>query len=698
MLAAAMVPVAAGGASAPGAPSCAEGPQRRGDTIVGTPCGDLIVAPAAVATVRGGGGDDTIVAAALPRTLVCDQGEACLLDVGSQTFEGGPGDDVVFGQRGNDTLKGGEGDDRLYGGIGDDRLFGGPGNDLLAGGFGADHLDGEAGDDYARGDGTIDYVHDSGPGTDTDVLSYSTGVTPGFGGAAPAPGFPETSEGRGLRLDLGASGQNAQQGVAGDGGGVDEVEPGAFETVIGTPFADQIATTAREETVHGGGGFDLVDGEAVGAAPDSAKVTVGFLVPDQSLGAQLYLVGSDAADEVVATYSAAAIEFDLAAPAEFDAAASAAAGCDVVGQTATCELTASLPDSLLLAGMDGADVLEAAGFPAATAVVAIGGAGGDRLVGGAQSEDALVDGPGAGADTLEALGGDDVLLHNGGPDLLRGGPGNDLFLSVSVCDGETLAGEGGRDNASWTKLKATPVEARLDRGEAGEPGAGAPACPVGEPDALREIEDLEGSAQGDVLSGDGGDNQLLGHQGGDEYRALAGDDRILANAGDADPVIDCGADADLAIVDRPEYGDAAPLECETVKEAAPNEFQGATEVPQPEPEPAPRLADTTAPHTRITHRPARLLTVRRPPRRVAFAFAADEAGARFRCRIDRRRYRDCSSPRAFRVGVGRHVFRVFAVDAAGNRDATVAKAAFRVRRRVLRTRSAHIREPAEATH
>jgi len=67
-------------------------------------------------------------------------------------------------------------------------------------------------------------------------------------------------------------------------------------------------------------------------------------------------------------------------------------------------------------------------------------------------------------------------------------------------------------------------------------------------------------------------------------------------------------------------------------------------------------------------------------RRVAFRFSSDEGGSRFRCKLDRKPYRGCTSPRAYRVKAGRHAFRVFAVDAAGNRDRTPALFRFRVRR------------------
>jgi len=65
---------------------------------------------------------------------------------------------------------------------------------------------------------------------------------------------------------------------------------------------------------------------------------------------------------------------------------------------------------------------------------------------------------------------------------------------------------------------------------------------------------------------------------------------------------------------------------------------------------------------------------------VVFRFGANESST-FVCRLDRRRQAPCSSPRAYRVGVGRHVFRVTATDAAGNTDPSPAAFRFRVRRR-----------------
>lgn len=687
-------------------PTCAAGPVTVGDTTYGTPCADVIVAPAGVETVRGGGGDDTIVPGPIAAVSApCPSG--CFLGVGSQVFDGGPGDDVVFGQRGNDTLRGGEGNDHLFGGIGDDVLRGGLGNDQLGGGFGADSIDGNEGDDYVHGDGTIDRIFDTGGGSDT--LSYATGVTPGFEGAVTGFGdFPGAEEGRGVRLQLEVTDPNPEvlngdNGLAAFGGGFDKVGGQNFETVIGTPFADLISGSVAGQTVYGGGGGDVLlgdgnldggadgdylDGTGSAAQRDPTKVSVGLMTPGAGAYSQLYVIGSNAKDALTATYSPSLVTFTLTA-GTFDQSVDAAAGCTVGPTQATCALATPL-DSVLLAGMDGDDTIAATGFPSTATLVAVGGKGNDSLSGGDASEDVLVDGPGEGAGSADVLGagaGDDALLHNGGADQRFGGSGNDLFLSVSICDGDLIRGEADRDNASWARLEGEGAGVNLASGVAGEPRAGgAPACSTGALDSLQEIEDLEGSAAGDAFFGDAGPNQLLGHLGPDVYSAAAGADTILANSGDPDPYIDCGDDIDRALVDHPQYGDATPLNCEVVREADPNSFQLLPGFPAPippppaAPPPARPARDRKPPQTTITVRPRAVLVTHRARRRIALRFAASEPRATFLCKLDRRPFRPCASPRIYLLPPGRHAIRVRAVDAAGNADPTPALVRVRVRR------------------
>jgi Ca2+-binding RTX toxin-like protein len=671
------------------APSCAEGPETVGTTIIGTPCADVIRLPPNVTTAFGEGGDD-----------------------------------VLYGQRGNDNLFGGEGNDRLYGGVGDDRLRGGPGDDRLSGGFGADSLDGEGGNDVARGDATVDSIGDSGVGGN-DTLSFATGVTPGFpntGSFFTDAGFPPGAEGRGVYVDLGEG--FANDGLAPSGGGVDKpLEPAtdfsAFETVIGTPFPDYIVGTSGAETIYGGGGADLIDGGGggdvvhggegrdgcVNAATEDCElsgeeielrapgaIAVGVMSPGGPGGPAVYLTGSDKSDQVTASYASGAVTFTLGAGSEgqFDTAAALAGGCSAPsGEAVSCPVPET-PDAILLAGLAGDDDLSAPGLPEAVSVVALGNEGDDSLTGG-DTEDALVDG--AGNDTVSAGGRDDALPNNGGADQLHGGAGEDLFISNAVCDGDLLDGGEDRDNANWANFSSA-VTIDLAQHVAGlvGPQGEARCSSASELTSLQAIEDIEGTDGGDNLIGDDGPNQLLGREGPDNFFGEGGNDLLLANSGDADPIVDCGEGFDTALIDFAPIVDGPPVGCESVEERAPNSFRPPDTPPNPGPEPLvtkppppplpqPSKPDRTPPATRLRHHPAALLFAAGPRRLVSFGFAASEPGASFHCKLDGQPWRLCRSPRNYLVAPGRHTFRVFAIDAAGNRDRSPAKFGFRVRPR-----------------
>jgi hypothetical protein len=93
---------------------------------------------------------------------------------------------------------------------------------------------------------------------------------------------------------------------------------------------------------------------------------------------------------------------------------------------------------------------------------------------------------------------------------------------------------------------------------------------------------------------------------------------------------------------------------------------------------APELPDCEPPDTTLTKTPPK----RTKRKRVRFAFESTEpAGGTFMCRFDGKPYEGCTSPTKRRVSVGRHTFRVFAIDAADNEDPTPDEYRFkRVRR------------------
>jgi hypothetical protein len=87
-------------------------------------------------------------------------------------------------------------------------------------------------------------------------------------------------------------------------------------------------------------------------------------------------------------------------------------------------------------------------------------------------------------------------------------------------------------------------------------------------------------------------------------------------------------------------------------------------------------ADTTPPNTSITSGPASSTT----STSASFSFKASESGARFECRLDKRGYATCTSPRSYSgLAIGWHQFSVRAKDAAGNIDLTPARRNWTVR-------------------
>jgi len=89
----------------------------------------------------------------------------------------------------------------------------------------------------------------------------------------------------------------------------------------------------------------------------------------------------------------------------------------------------------------------------------------------------------------------------------------------------------------------------------------------------------------------------------------------------------------------------------------------------------PGTGDTTPPQTTIAKGPGRRLA-----KGVAsFRFRSSEPGSRFACKLDKRKPKPCRSPKSYTgLKPGRHVFKVWAADAGGNKDPTPAKRRFRV--------------------
>lgn len=104
-------------------------------------------------------------------------------------------------------------------------------------------------------------------------------------------------------------------------------------------------------------------------------------------------------------------------------------------------------------------------------------------------------------------------------------------------------------------------------------------------------------------------------------------------------------------------------------------------------------ADTTAPTTTIAKHPRKTIVTTRTNVSVAFSFTGTDKAAggapaetppTFQCKTRGGAFKSCRSPFKYKVGTGPHTFKVRAVDAAGNKDATPATFRFNVKTRRAR--------------
>jgi len=534
--------------------------------------------------------------------IKCKEKVNCLGDNGSQQLEGSGGNDIIFGFRGNDILEGNGGSDALYAGTGDDTLYGGTGDDFVAGGPGNDEMRGQDGKDVLRGDGTTDEIFGGAEeDTVSFSTGVTPGFEYGYPekDVTHVEGFPEetSGEGRGVyvRLDGGTPCVNGElvpyqacNNWADVGGGGDVIKVSEIENVIGSPFPDIIVGSPGPNKLYGGGGGDVIVGDggedslyggaegdymeggkeatAYGGAgkdncaggvksseecgtearveqQEASALSAGFMMTASPVAAHdtVYMVGSKGNDEVNAEISGNTVTFESYGSTHFTGEPE---GCKYTneGVYATCTLPTGTTavDAVLMAGLKGKDHLAVGGggFELKTSPQLLGGLEDDQLIGSGTTEDVLVDGNDNGNDTLKAYGYDDWLLNNEGKDILEGGNGNDLLLSSTRCDGDTLNGaEGsgddgeGKNNASWAKMEGAGVTASISAAKAGSywnETKKEPAC-SSEPTytSLFNIDDLEGSNQADALFGDEHANVIIGNRGKDSLYGMAGTDTII---------------------------------------------------------------------------------------------------------------------------------------------------------------------------
>ena len=577
-------------------------------TIMGTPGNDTIVGKGASDVIYGGGGDDTITGGPNGNDTICggpgddtihggrgfdsllgEEGDDQLFgETGSDMIDGGAGDDTINGSKGADALHGGGGNDALLGAKGPDKLDGGAGSDFIDGQQGSDEIEGGGDGDQLFGDKGNDEIHgdagddkiEGGPGDDSD-LDGGGGADTVLGGAGTDDATGGDGDGDIVRGDAGTD------ALSGGGGGDDIVsyasatrggvevslaadkakgdghdDLSGFEDVVGSPQGDTIVGDGEANKLDGGVGDDTLEsggggGVAYGGpgSDDCSGFTVesscgpetgpppgaAFVILNQGLdGSSLVVQGSDGPDDIRLSQSGGWTVSD-------DRPIFAGDGCENPGGNTSLVSCAGSAALVTVTGGDGDDDLTIdPGVPASSKIRINGNAGSDHLVGGPE-DDVLeagenYNGPDDGDDVLDGNDGNDVLYADPGGDQLNGGPGEDLLVSsVATCQGHRFDGGPGEDTVSYARSDDN-LRITLN-GTGGPPGCGNPDQILG------DNESLEGSDGPDVLTGDNGDNSLLGHLGADTFFSRGGDDFIDAADGQRDNAIVCGGGEDEVVKD-----------------------------------------------------------------------------------------------------------------------------------------------------
>lgn len=374
-----------------------------------TPGGDRALAESLfLVTLTGGNGNDNISVNALTSGLA--------------TVFGGGGNDTILGGLGNDVLAGGDGDDNVSGAGGQDSVFGGDGNDTVRGQGGSDVISGGLGDDRIDG-GTGDNV------LREDVDANLTLSTSG--------GLPVLS-GAGIDVFVGAFVAAQLTGGLSDNsliasafsGSVTLTGGGGNDNLIGSAFASLLIGGAGNDTLSAGGAVDRLFGDegddvlSGGAANDLLR---GGLGNDTINGGDgIDVVTEQAQSNFVVTGQS------VSSPVTGNDSNSAIERLELAGGSGANLLDArgsSIP--VVLNGSNGNDTLLGSPF----ADTLIGGSGDDVLSGGAGQDS--IDG-GTGRDTSYELVNVNVVITN--RRLTSSATGNE---TMSGIEGFALVGGAG---------------------------------------------------------------------------------------------------------------------------------------------------------------------------------------------------------------------------------------------------------------
>ncbi len=340
---------------------------------------------------------------------------------GNDTIRAGLGFDTVAGGGGSDVIHGGEERDVIDGGAGGDIVWAGTGGDLVNGGAGADTLLGESGRDLILG------------GTHSDDIRGGSGSDALYGEAG-----NDTVRGQNGRDQLsGGAGHDTLRGEAGDdaldgGSGSDLLDGGAGHDSLVS------ASDGADDHLAGGAGADQVHIQVTRNAVSGALEAIGtdtiadfdraggdrILVHGEGVAVSGFVAGSDGAGAYTLV--------SLAGPGGALLGALKVYGDAVSAGDITLTGGPALDGALFEAGLGvygsaGADTLEAGR--------------GNQLIHGGAGDDVLVStGDGGEPEPFRYPGsGQDGTVYDqpafaGASDTLIGGAGHDTFRFLTLID------------------------------------------------------------------------------------------------------------------------------------------------------------------------------------------------------------------------------------------------------------------------
>lgn len=390
-----------------------------------------------MAEIAGTAGDDTLYGTVQDDVVRgLDGNDRLHGDEGQDEVVGGAGDDTLYGEDGDDTLIGNSGDDNLIAGLGDDLLIGGPGNDRFSDRGGNDVAVFE--EEFDSLDFTINGYRLTIQGDYTDTVYWGV-ETLVFAGVSYS------------FSDIAAIAERDWVERTGTDGADQIYGSHLSDRIHALDGDDYVDAEWGDDTLYGGAGDDWLSGErdndvlVGGQGADQFSIRAGKwlegddVISDFERGTdQLYFWLEDILREEpdIMGYSG---DVELLELSDFDASAdwhieaSADGDVKIIHESGSVELDGIAFGEARDSFTDLADVftIEGQAIPVGTVQtppvpddppVITGNPWGEWLKGT------------AAADSLDGLGGNDVVRGYGGADTLDGGAGDD-----------TLRGEGGGD-------------------------------------------------------------------------------------------------------------------------------------------------------------------------------------------------------------------------------------------------------------